>query len=92
MRRVRRSFAVPAAVTVIGGHLLLVLLSGVAPGLMAVPLLGHLTFGLTLALALFAALFLTAWRYDRHMRTRFDPLADEVRAQRDRTDARRGEW
>ncbi|MFR9791531.1 DUF485 domain-containing protein [Streptomyces sp. MB22_4] len=89
LRRLRLSFATPAAVGVVGGYLLLILLSGFAPGLMATALWGHLTFGLALGLALFGALFLTAWRYHRHMRTRFDPLADALRAHRDRTGAER---
>ncbi|MER6334345.1 DUF485 domain-containing protein [Streptomyces sp. NPDC001034] len=89
LRRLRFSFATPAAVAVVSGYLLLILLSGFAPGLMAAALWGHLTFGLTLGLALFAALFLTAWRYHRHMRTRFDPLADALRAHRVRTGAER---
>ncbi|MFF4545700.1 DUF485 domain-containing protein [Streptomyces sp. NPDC001435] len=91
LRRLRLAFGIPAGVTVVGSYLLLILLSGFAPGLMAARLWGHLTFGLTLGLALFAALFLTAWRYDRHMRTRFDPLAGELRAHRDRTGAGGGE-
>ncbi|WP_234538296.1 DUF485 domain-containing protein [Streptomyces shenzhenensis] len=91
LRRLRLAFGTRAAVTVVGGYLLLILLSGFAPGLMATALWGHLTFGLMWSLALFAALFLTAWRYDRHMRTRFDPLAGRLRAHRDRTAAGRGE-
>ncbi|MER6466571.1 DUF485 domain-containing protein [Streptomyces sp. NPDC001288] len=90
LRRLRLAFGVPATVAVIGGYLLLVLLSGFAPGLMAAPLWGHLTFGLASDLALFAALFVTVRRYRRHMRTRFDPCADELRARRDRTGTTRG--
>lgn len=91
LRRLRLAFGTRASVTVVGGYLLVILLSGFAPGLMAAALWGHLTFGLTSGLALFAALFFTAWRYDRHMRARFDPLAGGLRAHRDRTGAGRGE-
>ncbi|WP_225839585.1 DUF485 domain-containing protein [Streptomyces sp. NK08204] len=80
LRRIRLAFGTPAAVAVVGGYLLLILLSDLVPGLMDLPLFGHVTLGLALGLALFAALFLTAWYYERYMRTRFDPLAEELRA------------
>ncbi|MGW2748395.1 DUF485 domain-containing protein [Streptomyces sp. NPDC001450] len=80
LRRSRLAFAVPAAVLVIGGYLLYILLSGFAPGVVDLALAGHLTLGLALGLGVFATLFLTAWRYARHMRTRVDPHTDEIRA------------
>jgi uncharacterized membrane protein (DUF485 family) len=79
LRRSHLAFAVPAAVLVVGGQLLYILLSGFAPGAVDMAPAGHLTLGLALGLAVFAALFLTAWRYARHMRGRVDPQADEIR-------------
>ncbi|MFI1167759.1 DUF485 domain-containing protein [Streptomyces sp. NPDC020801] len=79
LRRSRLGFAVPAAVLVVGGHLLFILLSGFTPGAVDFAPAGHLTLGLALGLAVFGAIFITAWRYERHMRARVDPHADEIR-------------
>lgn len=42
-------------------------------------LIGHLTLGLTLGLAQFAVMGVTAYLYVRHMRKNFDPVARRLR-------------
>jgi uncharacterized membrane protein (DUF485 family) len=82
LRRHRLRFGTRATVLSVGGFLLYVLLSSFAPGMMNQPLLGRLTLGLALGLAQFAVMAVTAWCYVRHMRTKVDPLARRLRAQR----------
>ena len=81
LRRIQRRFGVRATAAAVGGFLLYVLLSNFAPGVMNQPLAGHLTLGLALGLGQFVVMAVTAWRYVRRMRTRFDPVARGLRAQ-----------
>lgn len=64
----------------VGGFLAYVLLSSFVPGVMNQRLIGHLTLGLTLGLAQFAVMGVTAYLYVRHMRKNFDPVARRLRA------------
>ncbi|WP_373559147.1 DUF485 domain-containing protein [Streptomyces sp. SA15] len=89
LRRTHRRFGIRATVLSVGGFLLYVLLSSFAPGVMNQPLLGHLTLGLALGLGQFAVMGVTAWYYVRHMRTKVDPLAHRLRAQRHRNETAR---
>ena len=81
MRNDYRRFAAVSTALAVGGFLLYVLLSNFAPGIMNQPLAGHLTLGLALGLGQFVVMGVTAWRYVRRMRTRFDPVARGLRSQ-----------
>lgn len=50
-------------------------------------LIGHLTLGLTLGLAQFAVMGLTAFLYVRHMRANIDPVVRRLRAQMEEHEA-----
>jgi len=81
LRNDYRRFAAVSTALAVGGFLLYVLLSNFAPGIMNQPLAGHLTLGLALGLGQFVVMGVTAWRYVRRMRTRFDPVARGLRSQ-----------
>lgn len=81
LRNDYRRFAAVSTALAVGGFLLYVLLSSFAPGIMNQPLAGHLTLGLALGLGQFVVMGVTAWRYVRRMRTRFDPVARGLRSQ-----------
>jgi uncharacterized membrane protein (DUF485 family) len=83
LRNGYRRFAAVSTALAVGGFLLYVLLSNFAPGIMNQPLAGHVTLGLALGLGQFAVMGVTAWGYVRRMRTRFDPVAQGLRAQLD---------
>lgn len=71
----------------VGAFLSYVLLSSFAPGVMNERLIGHLTLGLTLGLAQFAVMGLTAFLYVRHMRENIDPVVRRLRAQMEEHEA-----
>lgn len=50
-------------------------------------LIGHLTLGLTLGLAQFAVMGVTAFLYVRHMRENVDPVVRRLRAQLEEREA-----
>ncbi|UUU19903.1 DUF485 domain-containing protein [Streptomyces sp. DSM 40750] len=74
-----RRFGILATSLSVGGFLAYVLLSSFVPGVMNQRLIGHLTLGLTLGLAQFAVMGVTAYLYVRHMRKNFDPVARRLR-------------
>ncbi|MEE1761660.1 MULTISPECIES: DUF485 domain-containing protein [unclassified Streptomyces] len=76
-----RRFGITATALSVGGFLSYVLLSSFAPGVMNQRLIGHLTLGLTLGLAQFAVMGVTAFLYVRHMREKIDPVARRLRAE-----------
>ncbi|WP_259408148.1 DUF485 domain-containing protein [Streptomyces akebiae] len=76
-----RRFGIAATVFSVGGFLSYVLLSSFAPGVMNQRLIGHLTLGLTLGLAQFAVMGVTALLYVRHMREKIDPVVRRLRSQ-----------
>jgi uncharacterized membrane protein (DUF485 family) len=81
LRNGYRRFAAASTAVAVGGFLLYILLSNFAPGIMNQPLAGHFTLGLALGLGQFLVMVVTAWRYVLRMRTTFDPVAQELRAQ-----------
>jgi uncharacterized membrane protein (DUF485 family) len=81
MRKGYRRFAAMSTAVSVGGFLLYVLLSNFVPGIMNQPLAGHFTLGLALGLGQFLVMMVAAWRYVLRMRTTFDPVAQELRAQ-----------
>ncbi|MGW0712663.1 DUF485 domain-containing protein [Streptomyces sp. NPDC002643] len=82
-----RRFGAWSTALSVGGFLLYVLLSSFVPAVMNHRLIGHLTIGLTLGLAQFAVMGVTAWLYVRHMRKNVDPVARRLRAQLEDRDA-----
>src|SRR6266516_2404104 len=72
-------------------YLLLVVLAGFAPPLMAARVAGTVTFGYLFALSQFPMTFLVAWYYTRTARHRLDPLADPLAAIGTGTEAAFGE-
>ncbi|WP_405892511.1 DUF485 domain-containing protein [Streptomyces sp. NBC_00104] len=76
-----RRFGVGATTLSVGGFLSYVLLSSFVPGVMNQRLFGHLTLGLTLGLAQFAVMGVTAFLYVRHMRRNIDPVVRRLRSQ-----------
>ncbi|MDX3782661.1 DUF485 domain-containing protein [Streptomyces europaeiscabiei] len=75
-----RRFGVGATTLSVGGFLSYVLLSSFVPEVMNQRLIGHLTLGLTLGLAQFAVMGVTAFLYVRHMREHVDPVVRRLRA------------
>ncbi|MET9849066.1 DUF485 domain-containing protein [Streptomyces ossamyceticus] len=81
LRAASRRFGMWATVLSVGAFLSYVVLSSFVPDVMNHRLAGHLTVGLTLALAQFAVIGVTAWLYPRHMRRNVDPVVRRLRAQ-----------
>ncbi|MFE7842355.1 DUF485 domain-containing protein [Streptomyces sp. NPDC057474] len=75
-----RRFGIWATALSVGGFLSYVLLSSFVPGVMNQRLIGHLTLGLTLGLAQFAVMGVTAFLYVRHMRKNIDPVVRRLRS------------
>ncbi|WP_461062388.1 DUF485 domain-containing protein [Streptomyces pseudoechinosporeus] len=87
IRGAHRSFGIVALLISVGGFLLLVLLSGFAPGVLNQELFGHVTLGLVGGIGQFAVMAVTAWRYTVHMERRIDPAVDRLRAEIARDEA-----
>ncbi|MEV4612140.1 DUF485 domain-containing protein [Kitasatospora sp. NPDC049258] len=78
-----RGFAFPVTAGFILWYLLYVLLSGYAPGFMAIKLSGHVNIALALGLLQFASTFAIAAWYARYADRRLDPSASAIRERAD---------
>jgi uncharacterized membrane protein (DUF485 family) len=79
LRRAYRTFGTTAMLLSVGFFLLYVLLSCLAPALMDIQVVGHLTLGLVFGLAQFFVMATTAKFYATHMRVRVDPIIERFR-------------
>ncbi|MGW0842257.1 DUF485 domain-containing protein [Streptomyces sp. NPDC002787] len=84
-----RRFGIWATALSVGGFLAYVLLSSFVPGVMNQRVAGHLTVGLSLGLAQFAVMGVTAYLYVRHMRKNIDPVARRLRTHLEDREAER---
>ncbi|RRD46660.1 DUF485 domain-containing protein [Tessaracoccus sp. OH4464_COT-324] len=85
LKKVFRGFAFPMTAAFMIWYAAYVLLSTFATGFMSAPVIGHVTWGLLLGLAQFATTFLITWLYIRHMNTKVDPLATQLREELERS-------
>ncbi|WP_296140124.1 DUF485 domain-containing protein [uncultured Tessaracoccus sp.] len=85
LKRTFRGFAFPMSAAFFIWYAVYVLLSTFAQDLMATPVMGNLNLGLLLGLLQFVTTFLITWLYIRHMNTKVDPLAEELREDLERS-------
>ena len=78
LRKRFRSFVFPATFAFMTWYLLYVVMSNWATGFMDTQVVGHINVALVFGLLQFATTFLIAWLYERHMRTKVDPLARDL--------------
>ncbi|WP_129841010.1 DUF485 domain-containing protein [Streptomyces sp. RFCAC02] len=76
-------FVLPASVVFLAWYLLYVLMSAYARGVMAHKIVGSANVALVFGLLQFVTTFGIAILYSRYAGRRFDPLADELRAELD---------
>ncbi|UED88394.1 DUF485 domain-containing protein [Streptomyces profundus] len=74
-------FVVPAGIAFFSWFLLYVLMSAYARGVMSTQVVGSLNIALVFGLLQFVSTFGIALLYARYTDRRFDPLADELRAE-----------
>jgi uncharacterized membrane protein (DUF485 family) len=79
LRQAHRSFGVKKMLLGVGSFLLYVLLSCFTPGLMDLPVFGHITVGLVLGLLQFVVMAVVARLYAVHRRTQIEPLVGRLR-------------
>jgi uncharacterized membrane protein (DUF485 family) len=80
LRRRYRRFAFPMTVVFLSWYLLYVIASGWARDFMGQQVWGNINVGYIFGLLQFVSTFLIAWLYERHMDSKVDPLAAEIRA------------
>jgi len=80
LERRHHRFVWPMTVFFLVYYMLLMVLPGIAPGLMRAKVVGNFTFAYLFALSQFAMTFIVAWLYSRFARRQLDPLARQVRA------------
>lgn len=76
-----RQFVFPMTAAFLVWYLLYVIASAWARDFMAHKLVGNINVGLVFGLLQFVSTFLIAWAYARYMRSRVDPLAEDIRRQ-----------
>lgn len=86
LRRRYRRFVFPWTVAFLAWYFLYVVLCGWAPEFMAKQVVGNINLGLVIGLLQFVTTFFIAWLYARHAAARFDPLADDIRAEFEKGD------
>jgi len=79
LRRRYRGFAFPMTAAFLAWYLLYVVLSAYARDFMSTKIVGNINVALLLGLLQFVSTFTIAWVYERHSRTKLDPLAAELR-------------
>jgi uncharacterized membrane protein (DUF485 family) len=78
LKRRHTSFVLPATIAFLSWYLLYVVMSNWATGFMNTQVVGNINVALVFGLLQFATTFLITWLYERHMRTKVDPLASEL--------------
>ena len=78
LKKRHTSFVLPATIAFLAWYLLYVVMSNWATGFMDTQVVGHINVALVFGLLQFATTFLIAWLYERHMRTKVDPLARDL--------------
>ncbi len=89
LRKALRGFVFPMAVAFFLWYALYVILSAYARGFMAVKLVGNINVALVFGLLQFVSTFVIAWVYSRYADRKLDPVADRIRADLERGEARR---
>ncbi len=83
-------FAGPAVIAFMVWYITYVLANNWARGFMNTPVVGHVNLALVFGLLQFASTFAIAYAYARHAHRALDPLADELRADFERTNPEAG--
>ncbi|GAA0278691.1 DUF485 domain-containing protein [Cryptosporangium japonicum] len=83
LRRTIRRFIFPMTVAFLAWYLLYVLLSAYARDFMASKVVGNINVALVFGVLQFVSTFLIAWLYSRYASQRFDPLAEQIKAELD---------
>ena len=78
LRKLYRSFVIPATVAFLVWYLLYVLMSNWATDFMSIRLFGNINVALVFGLLQFVTTFLLAWAYSRYSTARLDPLAERL--------------
>jgi uncharacterized membrane protein (DUF485 family) len=81
LRKAYRGFAFPMTAVFLSWYLLYVIASGWARDFMGTELWGNINVGYVFGLLQFVSTFLIAWLYERHMKAKCDPLAEDIRAE-----------
>jgi uncharacterized membrane protein (DUF485 family) len=85
LRRLYRSFVLPATVAFLAWYLLYVVMSNWATGFMDTQVVGNINVALVFGLLQFLTTFVLAWLYSRYSTARLDPLARSLNAEYDAT-------
>ena len=85
LRQALRGFVFPMTAAFLLWYLAYVLCAAYARGFMNTKVFGNVTLGLVFGLLQFLSTFVIAILYARYANRRFDPLADELRGQIERT-------
>jgi uncharacterized membrane protein (DUF485 family) len=75
LKKRHTSFVLPATIAFLAWYLLYVVMSNWATGFMNEQVVGHINVALVFGILQFVTTFLIAWLYERHMRTKVDPIA-----------------
>lgn len=86
LKRAFIGFIAPMTVAFLVWYLVYILLAGFAPGLFAVPVLGHITVGLLFGLAQVVTTFVITMMYRSWADRTYDPAAAALRAEMDGVD------
>jgi uncharacterized membrane protein (DUF485 family) len=79
LRHALRSFVFPVTVAFLVWYSMYVLCAAFARDFMDIKVFGNINVGLLFGLLQFVTTFLIAWFYARHMNSKFDPEADQLR-------------
>ena len=83
LRRTIRRFIFPMTAAFLSWYLLYVVLSAYARDFMDTKVVGNLNIAFFFGLLQFVSTFLIAWLYSRYAARRFDPLAENIKAELD---------
>jgi uncharacterized membrane protein (DUF485 family) len=86
LRKALRGFVFPVTIAFFLWYALYVVLSAYARDFMGTKIVGNINVGLVFGLLQFVSTFLIAWWYARYASRKFDPLADKIRSEMERTE------
>jgi uncharacterized membrane protein (DUF485 family) len=87
LRKSLRGFVFPMTAAFFLWYALYVILSAYARGFMDTKVVGNINVALIFGLLQFVSTFVIAWLYARYADRKFDPVADRLRAEMERSDA-----